>query len=112
MIVSVVLRLVRRSSDPRQGLDASRVLTTVAARRQLPDSIRKGATAMTKEIDYIIVLSDGETWGGLDGCTIIGMSPKNRRAASALDADDIERLIEVADVVAPVEPPPAHPADK
>ncbi len=66
---------------------------------------------MTTELHDIIVLSDGETRDGPDGCTIIGKSPENRRAASALGAEDIEHLMAVADVVAPVEPP-IFPADK
>ena len=62
---------------------------------------------MSDRLRYIVVLSDEETWDSLDGCTIIGMSPRNRRAARALDEDDLEGLFEVADVVVPLEPPAA-----
>lgn len=62
---------------------------------------------MTRDLHYIIVLRDGETWDSLEGCTIIGMSPGNERALGALDAEDIEGLFEVADVVVPLESPAA-----
>lgn len=60
---------------------------------------------MAKKLSYYVILNDGETYSGLEGCTIVGIAARNRAALSALDEEEMEVVFERADFVAAIEAP-------
>lgn len=63
------------------------------------------APLATPELEYFVVLDDGETYSSLEGCVVVGIASANRRARRALEEEDFEALFERADLVEPVAVP-------
>lgn len=57
------------------------------------------------ELEYFVILDDGQTYSGLDGCVVIGIDGANRRARRALEDEDFDALFESADLVEPIAVP-------
>ena len=60
---------------------------------------------MSDEIHYLVFLDDWETYSGLDGCVVVGIRPTNHKANDAIDSEDFEAVMDLADVVLPIQPP-------
>jgi hypothetical protein len=60
---------------------------------------------MAKAINYYVILNDRETYSALEGCTIVGISPKNRAANEALEEEDMETVLDRADSVSEIHAP-------
>lgn len=57
---------------------------------------------MSNEIHYLVFLDDWETYSSLDGCVIVGIQSANHEANDAIDSEDFEAVMDLADVVLPI----------
>jgi hypothetical protein len=60
---------------------------------------------MAKDINYYVILDDGETYSALEGCSIVGISSKNRAANEALEEEDMETVLDCPDSVSEIHVP-------